>query len=76
VPHRSKELSGFDLALFSKPKSNLKDLVALYWLCFWLCFLVKSLIVRHLLGLFGLLAFFSASYRDLALPAPALGQAW
>jgi hypothetical protein len=35
---RSKGLSGLALALFFRPPSNLKDLVALFWLCFGFVF--------------------------------------
>ena len=48
----SQALSGFVLGLFSEAMHDLKDLMALIWLCFWVCFLAKSVISPHLMALF------------------------
>jgi hypothetical protein len=66
---QSKEPSGFDLALFCKPQSNLKDLVALIWVCFGFVFYVKSLILIRLVALFALLSrFLLRALRSEARP--------
>jgi hypothetical protein len=63
---RNKGLSGSVLALFSSGASQIKNLVALFWVCFGFVFYVNSLIARHLVALFTVFDFFLTSQSPVA----------